>query len=72
MPCSDVTYRPMNSETALQLLNIAVVRMKFAKISTIYQLKERQPHQTRQANAAIITEQKPDISSKLPQQWQSL
>lgn len=34
----------MNSETASQLFNIAVAHMKFAKFSTIYQLKGRQTH----------------------------
>lgn len=72
MPCSDVTYRPMNSERALKLFNIAVAHMKFANISAIYQLNSRQPHRTHQASAAITPEQKTDVSSRPPWQWECL
>lgn len=72
MPCSDVTYRPMNSKAALQLFNIAVAHMKFAKFSTIYQLKGQQTHATHQASAAVTPEKKTDTSSGPPRQRKRL
>lgn len=71
-PAQILRIRPLNSKTALQLLNIAVVRMKFAEISTICQPKGRQPHRTCRASAALITEQKPDRPSRPPQQRKRL